>query len=46
MKNLLILFAEIGLCLIITILPGITETTTQKKTQPATDSDGWITKWY
>lgn len=23
-----------------------TETTTQKETQPATDKDGWITKWY
>lgn len=22
------------------------ETTTQKSTQPATDKDGWITKWY
>ena len=23
-----------------------TEITTQKETQPATDKDGWITKWY
>lgn len=23
-----------------------TETTTQKESQPATDKDGWITKWY
>lgn len=23
-----------------------TETTTQKENQPATDKDGWITKWY
>lgn len=23
-----------------------TSTTTQKETQPATDKDGWITKWY
>lgn len=23
-----------------------TETTPQKETQPATDKDGWITKWY
>ena len=23
-----------------------TKTTTQKETQPATDKDGWITKWY
>ena len=24
----------------------ITKTTTQKETQPATDKDGWVTKWY
>lgn len=24
----------------------LTETTTKKETQPATDKDGWITKWY
>lgn len=28
------------------ITTSITETTTQKETQPATDKDGWITKWY
>lgn len=28
------------------ITTSITETTIQKETQPATDKDGWITKWY
>lgn len=28
------------------ITTSITETTTKKEIQPATDKDGWITKWY
>lgn len=28
------------------ITTSITETTTQKEIQPATDKNGWITKWY